>query len=104
MRAWGFVAGHGKSLDEEAVRQTLTHVGYSHILLDPVSRSVRFACAQVEMDPGGIGKTRLALQLAEDLVEAELELVETADDELAALIYTAGQPSMVGAGQGHVGL
>jgi FAD:protein FMN transferase len=56
MRAWGFVAGRGKLLDEDEVKQALAHVGYSHLLLDPKSRTVRFARAQMEIDSGGIGK------------------------------------------------
>ncbi len=56
VKAWGFYEGSGKLAGDPAVREALARVGYTNVLLDPVKRTVRFARAGVEIDPGGIGK------------------------------------------------
>ncbi len=56
MKAWGFYNASGRLPDNAAVRAALAFVGYSHILLDASGRTIRFARAGVELDPGGIGK------------------------------------------------
>jgi thiamine biosynthesis lipoprotein len=56
MKVWGFYKGTGRLPHRAEVRGALASVGYEHIVLDPAARTVRFAQAGVEMDPGGIGK------------------------------------------------
>ncbi len=56
VKAWGFRDGSRRLADDPAVYDALTRVGYAKIRLDPALRTVRFARAGVEMDPGGIGK------------------------------------------------
>jgi thiamine biosynthesis lipoprotein len=56
MKAWGFFHGEGHvpaSRDLAAARRL---VGPSHVRLDPVSRTIRFDQAGVELDLGGIAK------------------------------------------------
>jgi thiamine biosynthesis lipoprotein len=56
MKVWGFYKGSGHLPRREEVKTALAGVGYQNILLDPKTRTVRFARKGVEMDPGGIGK------------------------------------------------
>ncbi|HVN20568.1 MAG TPA: FAD:protein FMN transferase [Dongiaceae bacterium] len=56
MRAWGFFGGsrHVPSADE--IRQALEIVGYRHLQLNQLKRTVHFDRTGVEIDPGGVGK------------------------------------------------
>jgi thiamine biosynthesis lipoprotein len=56
MKVWGFYKGTGHLPHRAQVAAALTIVGYRHIRLDPVARTVRFDRPGVELDPGGIGK------------------------------------------------
>src|SRR5579859_1580452 len=56
MKVWGFYKGTGRLPHRAEVRGSLERVGYRNILLDPATRSVRFARPGIELDPGGIGK------------------------------------------------
>lgn len=56
MKVWGFYKGTGRLPHRAEVRGALERVGYRNILLDPATRSVRFARPGIELDPGGIGK------------------------------------------------
>lgn len=56
MKVWGFYKGSGHLPHRAEVREALARVGYQNVVLEPVARTVRFARAGVEMDPGGIGK------------------------------------------------
>ncbi len=56
MKLWGFYSGSGRIAGDAEIRATLEHVGYSHVVLDPANRAVRFARVGIELDPGGIGK------------------------------------------------
>ncbi len=56
MKVWGFYKGTGRLPHHAEVRGALDRVGYRNILLDAGKRTVRFAKAGVELDPGGIGK------------------------------------------------
>jgi thiamine biosynthesis lipoprotein len=56
MKLWGFYKGSGRLPSRAEVDSVLPSVGWRHIALDAESRTVRFDCAGVEMDPGGIGK------------------------------------------------
>ncbi len=56
MKLWGFYKGSGRLPSREEVAQVLPRVGWRHVALDAKSRTVRFDCTGVELDPGGIGK------------------------------------------------
>lgn len=56
MKTWGFCRGTGRLPDDAEVVVSMTAVGYQHIRLDPAARTVRFARAGMEINPGGIGK------------------------------------------------
>ena len=56
MKIWGFYKGTGRLPHRAEIRGALDRVGYRNIVLDAANRTVRFAQAGVELDPGGIGK------------------------------------------------
>ncbi len=64
MKVWGFYQkdgalprqGEGVLPRRAEVAGALGRVGYRHVTLDPVHRTVRFDRDGVELDPGGIGK------------------------------------------------
>ena len=56
MRVWGFYKGEGSPPQPEKIKDALKRVGYEHVQLDPVARTVRFARPGMDLDPGGIGK------------------------------------------------
>ena len=56
MKVWGFYKGSGHLPHRAEVRGALEMVGYRNVILDAKDKTVRFARAGVELDPGGIGK------------------------------------------------
>ena len=56
MKVWGFYKGSGHLADSGAISAALDSVGYKKIILDPKTRTVRFAAEGMELDPGGVGK------------------------------------------------
>jgi thiamine biosynthesis lipoprotein len=56
MKLWGFYKGSGRLPSQEEVASVLPKVGYRHVHLNADKQTVRFDCAGVELDPGGIGK------------------------------------------------
>jgi thiamine biosynthesis lipoprotein len=56
MKLWGFYKGSGRLPSRAEVAEVLPGVGWRHVALDAERRTVRFDCAGVELDPGGIGK------------------------------------------------
>jgi thiamine biosynthesis lipoprotein len=56
MKAWGFFEADGRLPDSGELAQARRRVGFEHVHLDPVRRTVRFDIEGVELDPGGIGK------------------------------------------------
>jgi thiamine biosynthesis lipoprotein len=56
MRTWGFYKDEGHLPRSSEIAAALDHVGYKHVVLDPVRRTVRFDRAGIELDPGGVGK------------------------------------------------
>jgi len=69
MKVWGFYKGSGRLPRKQEVASALEKVGYRNILLDSESRTVRFAQAGVELDPGGIGKGYAVDRMVEVLKE-----------------------------------
>lgn len=56
VKVWGFYKGYGRLPHRAEIRQALAKVGFDGLILDPASRTVRFAKPGMEIDPGGIGK------------------------------------------------
>jgi thiamine biosynthesis lipoprotein len=56
MKLWGFYKGSGRLPSQEEVASAFPKVGYQHVQLNADRQTVRFDCAGVELDPGGIGK------------------------------------------------
>ena len=55
-RAWGFLAREGRLPGPPEVAEARAAVGWSHVELDPVRRTVRFAREGLELNLGSIGK------------------------------------------------
>ena len=94
MRAWGFRDECGKLAPEDAVRKALAQVGFSHIKLDAVNRTVTFARAGMELDPGGIGKGYAVDRMVEVLKQRGIEraLVSAAGSSIFGLGAPPGRP------------
>jgi thiamine biosynthesis lipoprotein len=56
VRVWGFYKGSGRVPHRAEIRSALSKVGNRKVILDHDNKTVRFAHAGVDMDPGGIGK------------------------------------------------
>jgi thiamine biosynthesis lipoprotein len=56
MKVWGFYKGEGLLPRPAEIAKALESVGYRHVRLDAVARTVQFDRPNVELDPGGIGK------------------------------------------------
>jgi len=56
VQAWGFHDGNGRVPGDAELAQAREVAGFHLVQLDPARRTVRFARAGVELDPGGIGK------------------------------------------------
>jgi FAD:protein FMN transferase len=56
VKVWGFYKGEGRLPRDKEVSDARASVGYEHVRLDPVARTVRFDRPGMELDPGGIGK------------------------------------------------
>lgn len=56
MKAWGFFRHEGRVPSEAELDALRSKTGWQKVTLDREARTVRFAAAGVELDPGGIGK------------------------------------------------
>lgn len=86
MRIWGFYKGSGRMPHRSEVRAALGRIGYKNLKLDSTSRTVRFAKADLELDPGGIGKGYAVDKMAEILRAAKI----------SGALINAGGSSMYG--------
>lgn len=94
MRAWGFRDGGGRLAPEDAVQSALEKVGFAHIRLDAVNRTVTFAQPGMELDPGGIGKGYAVDRMIEALKRRGIEraLVSAAGSSIFGLGAPPGRP------------
>jgi thiamine biosynthesis lipoprotein len=94
MRVWGFYKGSGRLPHRAEVRAALDRVGYRNLLLDPATRTVRFARAGVEIDPGGIGKGYAVDRMVEILRRegATSAFISAAGSSLYGLGTPPGEP------------
>jgi thiamine biosynthesis lipoprotein len=56
MKVWKFFGASGALPTQDEIAAAREHVGWEKIQLDPAQRTVRFLSAEIELDPGGIGK------------------------------------------------
>jgi thiamine biosynthesis lipoprotein len=56
MRAWGFFRGEGRMPANDELEAARRRVGGSHVILNPLERTIAFDDAGVELDLGGIAK------------------------------------------------
>jgi thiamine biosynthesis lipoprotein len=56
MKHWGFFRGHGRLPSQGEIAQVLKRIGWRHLKLDAVRRTIRFDESGVELDLGGIAK------------------------------------------------
>ena len=88
MKVWGFYKGSGQMPHRSEIRVALARIGYQNLILNPTTRTVRFAKNGLEIDPGGIGKGYAVDRMAEILRRGDIQ---------SALI-NAGGSSMVAIG------
>jgi FAD:protein FMN transferase len=67
MKIWGFYKGSGRMPHRAEIRTAIARIGYQNLLLNPTTRTVRFAKNGLEIDPGGIGKGYAVDRMAEIL-------------------------------------
>jgi thiamine biosynthesis lipoprotein len=73
VRCWGFMGGHGRQPEPDALAAARAAVGMHLIELDPERHTVRFAREGVMLDLGAIGKGYAIERAAEVLREAGVE-------------------------------
>jgi len=56
MKAWGFFRGWGRLPAPQELSEALNRIGYRHVKLDAVTRTVGFDEPGIELDLGAIGK------------------------------------------------
>jgi thiamine biosynthesis lipoprotein len=88
MKVWGFYKGSGNLPSSWELARARRQVGYQGIELDPRARTVRFTNAELELDPGGIGKGYAVQKIAEMFREYGIP----------AAMISAGTSSMFGLG------
>jgi thiamine biosynthesis lipoprotein len=90
MKLWGFYKGSGRLPSRAEVDSVLPSVGWRHVRLDEKSRTVRFDCAGVELDPGGIGKGYAVDCMVGELRRREFKSALVAGSE--STVYGMGAP------------
>ncbi len=95
MKVWGFYKGEGRLPAPGEIGAALSRVGYRHVRLDPVAKTVGFARDGVELDPGGIGKG-YAVDRMVQVLEREgvrIALVSSAGSSIYGLGAPPGEPN-----------
>ena len=90
LKLWGFYKGFGCLPSPADVEAVLPKVGYQHVRLDATSRTVRFDCSGVELDPGGIGKGYAVDRMVDVLRQRGFQNTFVAGS--ASTIYGMGAP------------
>jgi thiamine biosynthesis lipoprotein len=94
MTVWGFHKGEGAMPRPADVSRALDRVGYRHVRLDPLVRTVRFDRTGVELDPGGIGKGYAVDRMAGVLTRHDVRtaLISAGRSTIYALGAPPGEP------------
>jgi FAD:protein FMN transferase len=88
MKTWGFFRGGGRLPTAEELAEVRGRIGYTHVVLDPRARTIRFDRPGMELDLGGIAKG-----YAVDRVVALLRRAH-----VAAALVSAGGSTIFGMG------
>jgi len=56
MKTWGFFRGEGRLPSDAEIAGVRQRIGYRHVVLDPVAKTIRFDRPGMELDLGGIAK------------------------------------------------
>jgi thiamine biosynthesis lipoprotein len=93
MRAWGFFRGEGRYPTKDELSRAREIVGQDKVQLDAATRTVRFACAGVELDLGAIGKGYAVDRVVQVLREAGVHaaLVDAGSSTLYAMNAPPGK-------------
>ena len=73
MKAWGFFRGEGRIPWSFELWNVLRKVGYQHLRLDSMQRTIQFARSGMELDLGGIAKGYAVDRVVELLKEQRIE-------------------------------
>jgi thiamine biosynthesis lipoprotein len=94
VKAWGFYRGEGKLPGRFTLWRTLGKIGYQHIELDPMRKTVHFRRSGMELDPGGIGKGYAVDRMVEVLRRFGVQsaMVSAGNSSMYALGKPAGEP------------
>jgi thiamine biosynthesis lipoprotein len=90
MKVWGFYKGTGRLPLPGEVNAALASVGSHHVRLDPARLTVQFDHAEVELDPGGIGKGYAIDRMVDILKQRGMTSALLAGS--ASTIYGLGSP------------
>ena len=88
MKAWGFFRGEGRVPSNDELAAARHHVGGTHVMLNPIARTIGFDEPGVELDLGGIAKGYA--------VDRVVELFKRR--EVAAALVSAGGSTIYGLG------
>jgi FAD:protein FMN transferase len=90
IKTWGFHGGMGRLPDPVKATAARLRVGYRNIILDPSAQTVHFRNAEMEIDPGGIGKGYTVDRMTEVLRQRSIESSLVAAS--SSTIYGLGTP------------
>jgi FAD:protein FMN transferase len=90
IKTWGFYKGTGRLPDPVEAAAARPRVGYRNIILDPATQTVHFRNAEMEIDPGGIGKGYTVDRMAAVLCQRRMESALIAAS--SSTIYGMGTP------------
>jgi len=90
IKVWGFYKGEGGMPQPQEINDALNRVGYRHVQLDPATRTVRFAHAGMDLDPGGIGKGYAVDRMVDVLKRAGIRMALVSAS--GSSIYGLGAP------------
>ncbi len=88
MKAWGFFRGEGHLPSDDELAAARHHVGGTHVMLDPIAKTIAFDESGVELDLGGIAKGYAVDRVAELLRRRQI----------AAALISAGGSTIYGLG------
>jgi FAD:protein FMN transferase len=88
MKVWGFFRGEGRVPSDDELAAARRHVGGSHVMLNPIAKTIAFDEPGVELDLGGIAKG-YAVDRVVDLFRRR---------QVAAALVSAGGSTIYGLG------
>jgi FAD:protein FMN transferase len=95
MKAWGFFRGEGHIPSPEQLADARRHVGAGHVILNPMTRTIAFDEAGVELDLGGIAKGYAVDRVADLFKRRQIAsaLISAGGSTIYALGAPPGRPA-----------